>query len=1107
LLRVPGYLIAATIDLPKYHPHIIWWLAYISQILKGRTVSDIQKNPPWPIPNDEIITNHLIKELIDEKWLTPNWDGENFEVSQEIRDIFDKEGEVGLAKHFLQYETIKGEWWIDANSGTPLSLLTANQYDIEWTKNKNKTIYEVEIKEAKETLMNDLNLDIITLLKLLSYSDIENKAQINRAFLSSSLKIRGEKIIEFSMYGGIAKESERVLPNRLSRLEPMLWEYAPEVFGKKKRHKRKLFQWNRSIVESFALSLEKFPNHYSQLTGSPYFKKQLEYLRNLIEKKDDWLFWYRTGMVIEPIVGKTDILFKAFSEICKKTNTPRNLDEENNVDRIIFTTSFLNVRNLDMDESLLDCLTNASENTRFLIIYGHANDDPPDKQNRDIKEYLNMIYELEPQLKPRVLITSAKKRSHEKIIISSRGDWMIGSWNPGSSRPNSTVFEVAVRGCNGQFSSKLLNIVIELIEDSEATDFVHKLQTRLESLTYANEPSDKIAEKIYFKLKKATKHLVTLLKKDDSQSNLEKAYEFLLYSIRLCLLPFLKRAHLRLINEHESRDVLITQIRKTNQVIFLSSDRVSKSALDRTLLRDVQGSSGEGKRYLKILWGREWEHESDISKEAHEQLLEAKKAIREASRILGMQLKTAESPMENHSKFALFDGCRGLITSENLLSYGGEKTQYESRELGIFIECIPCIRYIEGKAILHRINHFHPERHESEMSYRPYEWILEGINQYYAFQSIKNELDFDFSESKIIETAIEDSLINPMIDEMDEFDIQMLKQKENYYLNRIELVHRPYIDHLWSEGIRYYLLKPSIQKFWVPYMEEILPNEIENLDFSIIPYLKDNLVPEKKAQLKKEEITGAKELIDDIMNDMILIKKGSFKMGSDKVLNERPVHEVSISEDFYIGKYPVTQELWEKVMGELPFIFDKQKSPNFPIIYVTYNDIQDFLKKLNALPTSGGFDLPTEAQWEYVCRASSEDDYCFGNNPGFGKDPGELERYAWTKRNSKKRLHEVGLLLPNKWGLYDIHGLVYEMVKDGRRVYSNEPITDPIGPIDSDYCVVRGGAWGRFPIQTKPQECHFRCAYRGQLPKIEKSHRESFRLIRKIKRIQKMDQG
>ena len=94
LLRIPGYLIAANIDLPKYHPHTIWWLAYISQILKGKKFNDIQEKPPWPIPNDTIITKQLIKELIDQKWILPNWEGNEFEISPEIQEIFDKEGEI-----------------------------------------------------------------------------------------------------------------------------------------------------------------------------------------------------------------------------------------------------------------------------------------------------------------------------------------------------------------------------------------------------------------------------------------------------------------------------------------------------------------------------------------------------------------------------------------------------------------------------------------------------------------------------------------------------------------------------------------------------------------------------------------------------------------------------------------------------------------------------------------------------------------------------------------------------------------------------------------------------------------------------------------------------
>ncbi len=181
-----------------------------------------------------------------------------------------------------------------------------------------------------------------------------------------------------------------------------------------------------------------------------------------------------------------------------------------------------------------------------------------------------------------------------------------------------------------------------------------------------------------------------------------------------------------------------------------------------------------------------------------------------------------------------------------------------------------------------------------------------------------------------------------------------------------------------------------------------------------------------------------------------------------------------------------------KSNGKIARYPPKQKSPNFPVIYINYYDVQKFLKILNSFPGSGGFDLPNDAQWEYSCRAGSNDRYCFGNNENL------LSQYAWNQKNSDRKIHDVGLLKPNKWGLYDMHGLMYELVKDDLRKYSRSPIKDPIGPIDTEMGIARGGSWGKYPFPKNVQNQFFRCGRRSPNAKVEKSHRLSFRIIRRI---------
>jgi formylglycine-generating enzyme required for sulfatase activity len=159
--------------------------------------------------------------------------------------------------------------------------------------------------------------------------------------------------------------------------------------------------------------------------------------------------------------------------------------------------------------------------------------------------------------------------------------------------------------------------------------------------------------------------------------------------------------------------------------------------------------------------------------------------------------------------------------------------------------------------------------------------------------------------------------------------------------------------------------------------------------------------------------------------ELVLIPAGSFMMGDENGYNnEKLVHKVNITKPFYLGKYEVTQEQWEAVMGNNPCHF---KGPKNPVEQVSWNDCQKFLEKLNEKVGGGRFSLPTEAQWEYACRAGSTTKYCFGN------DKSGLGEYAWydesegdKTRSAGDQTHPVGRKKPNAWGLYDMHGNVGE---------------------------------------------------------------------------------
>jgi formylglycine-generating enzyme required for sulfatase activity len=174
-----------------------------------------------------------------------------------------------------------------------------------------------------------------------------------------------------------------------------------------------------------------------------------------------------------------------------------------------------------------------------------------------------------------------------------------------------------------------------------------------------------------------------------------------------------------------------------------------------------------------------------------------------------------------------------------------------------------------------------------------------------------------------------------------------------------------------------------------------------------------------------------------------------FQMGSNSGDDdEKPVHRVCVS-DYSIGKYEVTQGFWKAVMGNNP---SKFKGDNHPVEKVSWNDVQQFINKLNQ-SSSYHYRLPTEAEWEYACRSGGRDQkYCGGDYLG---------SLAWYKDNSGKKTHSVGKKTANGLGLYDMSGNVWEWVQDwyDDDYYSSSPSRNPKGPSSGSRRVRRGGSW------------------------------------------------
>jgi serine/threonine-protein kinase len=193
------------------------------------------------------------------------------------------------------------------------------------------------------------------------------------------------------------------------------------------------------------------------------------------------------------------------------------------------------------------------------------------------------------------------------------------------------------------------------------------------------------------------------------------------------------------------------------------------------------------------------------------------------------------------------------------------------------------------------------------------------------------------------------------------------------------------------------------------------------------------------------------EITNSIGMKLVLIPPGEFRMGEGQ-----DAHKVRITKPFYLGKYEVTQEEWEAVIGQAnnPSEF---KGPKNPVENVSWDDCQIFLKRLNGKygAAEGSCSLPTEAQWEYACRAGSTGGWCFGDSEA------QLADYGWFDKNSEKKTHPVGQKKPNAWGLYDVHGNVWEWCADwhGQDYYKASPLSDPVGPSLGSLRMNRGGGW------------------------------------------------
>ena len=207
-------------------------------------------------------------------------------------------------------------------------------------------------------------------------------------------------------------------------------------------------------------------------------------------------------------------------------------------------------------------------------------------------------------------------------------------------------------------------------------------------------------------------------------------------------------------------------------------------------------------------------------------------------------------------------------------------------------------------------------------------------------------------------------------------------------------------------------------------------------------------VQKEVAKSLKKEVEEKADLGKGVNLEMVLVPAGKFMMGSPASENGRgsneTQHEVTLTNPYYMGKYEATQDQWQAVMGDNP---SKIKGGKLPVTHVTWKDCQDFIKKLNA-KTNGEYKLPTEAEWEFACRAGTSTPYSYGDS--LTKSDANIDGDS-TKA--------VGSYWPNAFGLYDMHGNVWEWCNDWYALLQNGAVTDPMGPATGERRVLRGGSF------------------------------------------------
>ena len=375
----------------------------------------------------------------------------------------------------------------------------------------------------------------------------------------------------------------------------------------------------------------------------------------------------------------------------------------------------------------------------------------------------------------------------------------------------------------------------------------------------------------------------------------------------------------------------------------------------------------------------------------------------------------------------------------------------------------------------------------------PYGFI--GISKTGVERGVAKELENAVQRNEItVSENIEPQLLEKEFEKREKIENLHKEELQNYGESRDSNKQERLINQKGKNGTNYFVLAiVFVILIFGLWSLGSGSNDVQDVSFSQPDVVPESIEPtspqqsEVEPEVSQTPVPSFEQNIhtNSIGMEFVLIPAGEFDMGSlsseEDRWDEEPVHHVKISNEFYLGKYEVTQKQWREIMGNNPSSFT---GDDRPVETVSWNDVQEFIKKLNQKEGTDKYRLPSEAEWEYSARAGTTTRYSFGDSEL------RLDEYAWYYDNSGSETHPVGQKKPNPWGLYDMHGNVWEWVQDSwHDDYKGAPTDGSAWESGSGYSrVLRSGGLSHSAL-------HCRSAYRNPGARDPRISGLGFRLL------------